>query len=66
MQREFAQKHLPDDPMFKLVSLFYEVVPGVLTEQGKVCRRSLSVPSSHLSHAFAALQFIFLTACFSV
>lgn len=35
-QREFAQKHLPDDPMFKLVSLFYEVVPGVLTEQGKV------------------------------
>lgn len=41
MQREFAQKHLPDDPMFKLVSLFYEVVPGVLTEQGKV-RRSVS------------------------
>ena len=35
-QREFAQKHLPDDPMFRLVSLFYEVVPGVLTEQGKV------------------------------
>ena len=37
LQREFAKKHLPDDPMFKLVSLFYEVVPGVLTEQGKVC-----------------------------
>ena len=36
VQREFAQKHLPDDPMFRLVSLFYEVVPGVLTEQGKV------------------------------
>lgn len=36
LQREFAQKHLPDDPMFKLVSLFYEVVPGVLTEHGKV------------------------------
>ena len=35
-QREFAQKHLPDDPMFRLVSLFYEVVPGVLLEQGKV------------------------------
>ena len=37
-QREFALKHLPDDPMFKLVSLFYDVVPGVLTEQGKVRR----------------------------
>ena len=36
MQREFAQKHLPDDPMFRLVSLFYEVVPGVLLKQGKV------------------------------
>lgn len=47
MQREFAQKHLPDDPMFKLVSLFYEVVPGVLTEQGKVCRR---VPSPFRHH----------------
>lgn len=35
-QREFAQKHLPDDPLFKLVSLFFEVVPGVLTETGKV------------------------------
>ena len=35
-QREFAQKHLPDDPMFKLVSKFYEVVPGVLTQTGKV------------------------------
>ncbi|KAK9843683.1 hypothetical protein WJX81_002147 [Elliptochloris bilobata] len=35
-QREFALKHLPDDPLFKLVSLFYEVVPGVLTETGKV------------------------------
>ena len=41
MQREFAQKHLPDDPMFRLVSLFYEVVPGVLLEQGKVGAASL-------------------------
>ncbi len=35
MQREFALKHLPDDPLFKLVSLFFEVVPGVLAETGK-------------------------------
>ena len=34
-QREFALKHLPDDPLFKLVSELYAVVPGVLTEQGK-------------------------------
>ena len=36
LQREFALKHLPDDPMFKLVSKFFEVVPGVLLETGKV------------------------------
>ncbi len=42
-QRVFAQKHLPDDPLFKLVSLFYEVVPPVLTAGGKVRR-----PESHI------------------
>jgi citrate synthase len=36
VQREFALKHLPDDPMFKLVSDLYEVVPPILEKQGKV------------------------------
>jgi len=34
-QREFALKHLPDDPLFKLVSQLFEVVPKVLTKHGK-------------------------------
>ena len=34
-QREFALKHLPTDPMFKLVSQLYNIVPNVLTEHGK-------------------------------
>ncbi|XP_063964568.1 probable citrate synthase 2, mitochondrial [Lytechinus pictus] len=34
-QREFALKHLPDDPMFKLVSQIYKLVPDILLEQGK-------------------------------
>ncbi len=34
-QREFALKHLPDDEIFKIVSLLYEVVPGILKEHGK-------------------------------
>lgn len=50
-QRVFAQKHLPDDPLFKLVSLFYEVVPPVLTAGGKVRR-----PESHIHYCFALLQ----------
>lgn len=34
-QRDFALKHLPDDPMFQLVSQVYKIAPGVLTEHGK-------------------------------
>lgn len=34
-QMEFCQKHLPNDPIFKLVNMIYHVAPGVLTEQGK-------------------------------
>jgi len=35
-QREFAKKHLPGDPLFKLVSDLYEVVPDILLATGKV------------------------------
>ncbi|VVD02760.1 unnamed protein product [Leptidea sinapis] len=35
-QREFALKHLPNDPLFKLVASVYKVVPPILTELGKV------------------------------
>jgi len=34
-QREFALKHLPNDPMFRLVSQIYKLVPDILLEQGK-------------------------------
>lgn len=34
-QREFALKHLPDNELFKIVSLIFEVAPGVLTKHGK-------------------------------
>ena len=35
-QREFALKHMPDYPLFHLVSKLYEVAPEVLTQTGKV------------------------------
>lgn len=34
-QREFALKHMKDDELFKLVDIIYQIVPGILTEQGK-------------------------------
>jgi citrate synthase len=36
VQREFSLKHLPDYPLFKLVSQIYKVVPPILLELGKV------------------------------
>jgi len=34
-QREFALKHMPNDPLIKLIAQLYTVIPKVLTEQGK-------------------------------
>lgn len=34
-QHEFGMKHFPDDPIFKLAAMVYDVVPKVLLEQGK-------------------------------
>ena len=34
-QMEFCLKHMPNDPLFKLVNMIYKIAPGVLTEQGK-------------------------------
>ncbi|KAI5118994.1 hypothetical protein M0805_004404 [Coniferiporia weirii] len=34
-QREFALKHLPKDPLFKLVGQIYNIVPNILLEAGK-------------------------------
>lgn len=35
-QRQFALKFLPDDPLFKVVSDIYEVVPPILSTIGKI------------------------------
>jgi citrate synthase len=34
-QREFCLKHLPEDPLFKLVDMLFLVVPSILEKQGK-------------------------------
>lgn len=35
-QMEFGQQHMPDDELFKIVGMLYEVVPGILQATGKV------------------------------
>jgi len=34
-QRDFAQRHLPDDENVRIVSMLYDIVPEVLREHGK-------------------------------
>merc|ERR1712151_1073978 len=36
IQREFAAKQFPDDPLFKLAKVCYEAIPPVLEATGKV------------------------------
>ncbi|KAL8825340.1 MAG: hypothetical protein Q9191_004477 [Dirinaria sp. TL-2023a] len=56
-QREFALRHLPDDPMFKLVSQVYKIAPGVLTEHGKTKNPYPNVDA----HSGVLLQYYGLT-----
>jgi citrate synthase len=56
-QREFALKHLPKDPLFKLVSQLYEVVPNVLLKAGKAKNPWPNVDA----HSGCLLQFFGLT-----
>ncbi|MCJ1357319.1 MAG: citrate (Si)-synthase [Icmadophila ericetorum] len=56
-QREFALKHLPDDPMFKLVSQVYKIAPKVLTEHGKTKNPFPNVDA----HSGVLLQYYGLT-----
>ncbi|KAF3479841.1 citrate synthase [Arthroderma uncinatum] len=56
-QREFALRHLPDDPLFKLVSQVYKIAPGVLTEHGKTKNPYPNVDA----HSGVLLQYYGLT-----
>jgi len=67
-QREFALKHLPDDPMFKLVSQVYKIAPGVLTEHGKTKNPYPNVDSASgvLFHHYGFKETLYYTATFGV
>ncbi len=67
-QREFALKHLPDDDMFKLVSLLYEVVPPILVEQGKAKNPwpNVDAHSGVLQWHYGVTEYDFYTVMFGV
>ncbi|KAI5892368.1 citrate synthase [Schizophyllum commune H4-8] len=67
-QREFALKHLPEDPMFKLVSKIYQIVPDVLLEAGKAKNPwpNVDAHSGALLTHYGLTQMEFYTVLFGV
>lgn len=67
-QREFALKHMPDDEIFKLVSMLYEVVPPVLKEQGKAKNPwpNVDAHSGVIQWHYGVKEYDFYTVMFGV
>jgi len=67
-QMEFCQKHLPHDPLFKLVNMIYKVAPGVLTEQGKTKNPwpNVDAQSGVIQWYYGLREYDFYTVLFGV
>jgi citrate synthase len=67
-QMEFCQKHLPNDPLFKLVNMIYKVAPGVLTEQGKTKNPwpNVDAQSGVIQWYYGLREYDFYTVLFGV
>ncbi|KAI0782281.1 citrate synthase [Abortiporus biennis] len=67
-QREFALKHLPEDPLFKLVGQIYNIVPGILLEAGKAKNPwpNVDAHSGVLLTHYGLTQMQFYTVLFGV
>ncbi len=65
-QLEFGKKHFPDDDIFRLAALVYDVVPEVLIEQGKAKDPwpNVDAISGSLQHHFGVKEFDFYTVIF--
>jgi citrate synthase len=67
-QLEFGKKYFPDDEIFRLAALVYEVVPEVLREQGKAKDPwpNVDAISGSLQYHFGINEFDFYTVIFGV
>jgi len=67
-QREFCLKHLPDYPLFKVVSMIFEVAPGVLMEQGKAKNPwpNVDAQSGVIQWYYGVREYSFYTVLFGI
>ncbi len=68
IQREFCLKHMPDDPLFKLVSKLYEVVPDILREHGKAKNPwpNVDAHSGVVQWYYGVTEYDFYTVLFAI
>lgn len=67
-QREFALEHLPDDEIFQVVSLLYEVTPDILKKHGKAKNPwpNVDAHSGCLQVYYGVTEYDFYTVLFGV
>ncbi len=67
-QFEYANKYMPDDEIFQIAKMVYEIVPQVLIEQGKAKNPSPNVDaiSGTLQYHYGLEEFDFYTVLFGV
>jgi len=67
-QQRFALKHLPDDENFRIVRALYEIVPGILEQQGKAKNPwpNVDAHSGCLLVHYGVSEFDFYTVLFGV
>jgi citrate synthase len=67
-QREFALKHLPNDDIFKVVSMVYEAAPDILTKHGKTKNPwpNVDAHSGCLLYHYGVTEYDFYTVFFGV
>jgi citrate synthase len=67
-QRNFCLKHLPEDSLFKYVSMLYNVVPDILLEQGKAKNPwpNVDAQSGVLQWHYGIKEYDFYTVLFGV
>jgi citrate synthase len=67
-QREFCLKHLPDYPLFQLISMIYQVAPEVLMEHGKAKNPwpNVDAQSGVIQWYYGITEYSFYTVLFGV
>jgi citrate synthase len=67
-QREFCLKHLPDYPLFKVISMIFKVAPEVLMEHGKAKNPwpNVDAQSGVIQWYYGVTEYAFYTVLFGV